>query len=35
MWWSGLVIKEVKDGNYNIETIDIKTIRKNMADVKK
>ena len=29
MWWSGLIVKrEVKDGNYNIETIDIKTIRK-------
>ncbi len=29
MWWSGLVLKrEVKDGNYNIETIDIKTIRR-------
>jgi hypothetical protein len=29
MWWSGLVIKrEVKNGNYNIETIDIKTIRR-------
>ena len=29
MWWSGLVIKkEVKDGNYNMELIDIKTIRK-------
>ena len=29
MWWSGLILKrEVKDGNYNIETIDIKTIRR-------
>ena len=29
MWWSGLIVKrEVKDGNYNIETIDIKTIRR-------
>ena len=29
MWWSGLVLKrEIKDGNYNIETIDIKTIRR-------
>jgi hypothetical protein len=29
MWWSGLIIKrEVKDGNYNLETIDIKTIRR-------
>ena len=33
MWWSGLIVKrEVKDGNYNIETIDIKTIRENMED---
>jgi len=29
IWWSGLVVKrQVKDGNYNIETIDIKTIRR-------
>ena len=29
MWWSGLILKkEVKDGNYNMELIDIKTIRR-------
>jgi hypothetical protein len=29
MWWSGLIVKrEVKDGNYNMELIDIKTVRR-------
>jgi hypothetical protein len=29
MWWSGLVIKrEVTNGNYNMELINIKTIRR-------
>jgi hypothetical protein len=29
MWWSGLVVKrEVSNGSYNVETIDIKAIRR-------
>ena len=29
MWWSGLIVKrEVKNGDYNLETIDIKTVRR-------
>ena len=29
MWWSGLIVKrEVKGGHYNIETVDIKAIRR-------
>ena len=29
LWWSGLIIKrEVKDGNYNMELLDIKTVRR-------
>ena len=29
MWWSGLIVKrEVKNGHYNLETVDIKAIRR-------
>ena len=29
MWWSGIIVKrEVNNGSYNIETIDMKAIRK-------
>jgi hypothetical protein len=29
MWWSGLIVKrEVSNGNYNIETVNIKTVRR-------
>jgi hypothetical protein len=29
MWWSGLIVKrEVKGGHYNLETVDIKAIRR-------
>ena len=29
MWWSGLIVKrEVKNGQYNLETVDIKAIRR-------
>jgi hypothetical protein len=29
LWWSGLIIKrEVKDGNYNMELLNIKTVRR-------